>query len=201
MFGGGGGGGGGEESCWLSRLVGEGVSLVDVNGTSLDACAVQSRSSLVGLLVASSVCEACVSLRPLLVSVSSSLQLVLLSRDPSAPRFARHLLSLGPGAAALSWRSAPAERLNEALNKPPLPSLFVHSAPRDDKEGSLLDEHGAHALLRLGAQGAIEHWRQRRDGTAQRVDHRALFLAEHPPSPGLLAKLQPAANAQEEREL
>lgn len=113
------------DECALQELVGP--WLEDESGTRRPTCATVAeekgggRWPLVGLLVASSVCESCLALRPLLRALPDGLlRLVLVSRDPNAARFHRHLAALGPAALAVPYED---ETANDRLGHPPLPTV------------------------------------------------------------------------------
>ncbi len=109
------------EECWLSALAGP--VLTDGNDSLRPSCQAAAAVPLVGLLVASSMCESCLAFRPALIALSPQLQLVLVSRDPNAVRFRRHLRSLGATPLAVPLDSPFSESANALLDKPSLPSV------------------------------------------------------------------------------
>lgn len=181
--------------CWFSDLAGP--VLVDAAGAEHESCLVASSSRLVALLFASGLCDSCVSFRSHLTSLPTDqgLRLVLLSRDPNQVRFERHLRALGDSTLALPFRKTDSERLNVEFQRPSLPTLVLFSSLDG---GRIVDSHGYHTILHLGIEGAMRYWEERSaNRSAAEVNHRDLFLAAHPPSPNLLAKLQPAKTDKE----
>jgi hypothetical protein len=115
----------GATECRLSELTGH--LLEDAEGRRHLACSLaEGPVPLVGLLVASGVCEACLALRSQLLPLApDAVRLVLVSRDPNEARYRRHLRALGPAALAVPYED---ESVNDRLGRPSLPtvSLFVY---------------------------------------------------------------------------